>query len=103
MSVISNMQITVKDGVKEQAIAAFKARGVFEECSEAIPGFLSARLLEGAGDTLYVMSEWRDAQAYEDWLAHPARAAQEADLAHYLAAAPETVLLEAQDTFKRAC
>ncbi|WP_375267090.1 antibiotic biosynthesis monooxygenase family protein [Planktotalea sp.] len=102
MSVISTMQITLREGVKAQAIEAFKARGVFSECAEAIPGFLWAHLLAGAGDTLCVMSEWRNAQSYEDWLAHPARAAQEADLAHYLAAAPETGLFEAQDTFERA-
>ena len=42
MTVFSNMQISLRDGVKEQAVSSFRARRIFEECAEAIPGFLWA-------------------------------------------------------------
>ena len=103
MTFISDMQIRVRPGVRNEAISAFRTRRVFEECSEVIPGFLRARLLEaqGAFDAMSVIAEWTDKAAYEAWIAHPVRAAQEADLAQFLAAAPETELYETKADFER--
>ena len=102
--IISNLQITLRPGVKAAAIEAFKKRRVFEECAAAIPGFLSAKLLEveGAPDAIAVIAEWTDATAFRAWVAHPVRAAQEADLADYLAAAPHTTLYAPSLDFRRS-
>lgn len=102
--IISNLQITLRPGVKAAAIEAFKKRRVFEECAAAIPGFLSAKLLEveGAPDAIAVIAEWTDATAFQAWVAHPVRAAQEADLADYLAAAPHTTLYAPSLDFRRS-
>lgn len=104
MTFISDMRIKVRPGVRDEAINAFRKRRVFEECSEAIPGFLRARLLEscGAPDAMSVIVEWTDEAAYEAWIAHPVRAAQEVDLAQYLAAAPQTELYDTKAQFDRA-
>lgn len=103
MTVVSNMQITLRSGVKAQAIEAFKARRVFEECAEAIPGFLWARLLdvEGNQNAIAVIAEWRDVESFNAWVAHPVRDAQEADLAHFLASAPQTQLYSSKRAFER--
>lgn len=103
MTVLSNMQITLRDGVKSQAIEVFKARRVFEECAEVIPGFLWARLLDVEGDqnAIAVIAEWRDLASFKAWLAHPVRQAQEADLAHFLASAPQTQIYSSKRAFER--
>lgn len=99
MSIVSNMQITVKPGMRAEAIEAFLKRRVFDECAEAIPGFLGAQLLEAqaAPDALAVIAEWRSEADFQDWVAHPVRARQEADLAHFLAGAPQTALFWRRD------
>lgn len=104
MTFISDMRITLRPGVRKEAINAFKKRRVFEECSEVIPGFLRARLLESqdAPDAISVIVEWADEADFAAWIAHPVRAAQEADLARYLAAPPETKLYESKAHFDRA-
>lgn len=104
MTLISNMQIELRPGLRDAAVEAFKQRKVFEECCEAIPGFLAARLLEVQDQpgSLSVMAEWTDRAAFEEWMQHPARAAQEADLGHFLAAAPETVLYSSASHFERS-
>jgi len=47
---------------REAFVATFKARHVFEECADAIPGFLGAELLETPDDpdVLYIVAHWRD-------------------------------------------
>lgn len=104
MTFISDMRITLRSGVRDDAIKAFRKRRVFEECSEVIPGFLSARLLasQGAPDAISVIVEWADEADFAAWIAHPVRAAQEADLAQYLAAPPQTALYETEARFDRA-
>lgn len=96
MTVVSNMEITLRPGVRTEAIDAFLKRQVFEECKAAIPGFLNARLLksQGAETMILVIVEWQDAQAFHDWAAHPVRAKQEQDLSGFLAAAPHTTLFD---------
>ena len=104
MTVVSNMQITLRDGVKKQAIEAFKARRVFAECAQAIPGFLGAHLLDnqGSDNEIAVIAHWRDAASFYAWVAHPVRDAQEADLAHFLASAPHTQLYSSEFEFERS-
>lgn len=104
MTIISNMHITLRAGVKEEAIKAFKARRVFEECAQAIPGFLGARLLEvqGSDTAIAVIAEWLDAASFHAWVAHPVRDAQESDLAHFLASAPQTQLYSSKIEFERS-
>lgn len=92
MSVLGQLMIRVKPGTRDEALRAFRARRVFEECAEAIPGFIQAFLLADREDpdVMCVISEWRDAQDAADWMVSPVRAAQGADLSHFLAAEPIT-------------
>lgn len=103
MSVVSNMEITLRPGAREAAVSAFIARRVFDECAAVIPGFLGARLLEAQdqADVISVISEWRERSDYEAWLAHPVRAAQESDLAQFVASPPQTRLLSCKDSYPR--
>ncbi len=96
MTFISHMEITVRSGTRAAAIEAFVNRRVFEECAEAIPGFLGARLLEeqGVPDEIAVVSDWQDRASYAAWLAHPVRARQESDLAHFIAEPPRIKLYQ---------
>lgn len=103
MTFISNMQITLKPGMRGVAIEAFQQRRVFEECEQAIPGFLWARLIEDAEnpDMIAVVSEWSDASAYDAWIAHPVRDSQYSDLAQFIAAPPDTTLHASRHGFVR--
>ncbi len=71
--VFSIMSVRVRHEQREDAIAAFRARRVLEECAEAIPGFIKGYILadRDAGDRLAVIAEWRDPQSFRDWMAHP--------------------------------
>ena len=97
MHLFSYMDIHTQPGQREAAIRAFAERGVFEECAKSIPGFVQAHLLSDPQlpERMVVVAEWTDAQSFSDWIAHPARALQELDLAHFLAAAPVTTLMDA--------
>ena len=105
MTFLSNMQIKLREGTHAEAVKAFINRKVFAECAEAIPGFLWAHLLEveGAPDTLSVLCGWTDKVSYDDWLAHPVRNSQEADLAHFLAEAPQTLLYTSKAAYGQQC
>lgn len=96
MSVVGQLSIRVKPGTREAALQAFRARRVFEECAQAIPGFVQAFLLADRTDpdVICVVTEWRAAQDAADWMASPMRAAQGAYLGHFLAAEPETRLFD---------
>lgn len=96
MTVFSQMDIRVQPGQRGTALKAFKERGVFEECARAIPGFIEAFLLSDTTDpdAICVIAEWHHASDFIDWTKHPARDAQERDLAHFLAAPPITRLLD---------
>lgn len=95
MTVMSQMEIRILAGQRDEALAAFRGRGVFEECAEAIPGFIQAFLLADPTDpeAVSVIAEWRTEKDFRDWTKHPAREAQESDLARFLAAPPTTRLL----------
>ena len=103
MTILSNMQIKLREGVRAEAVEAFINRNVFAECADAIPGFLWAHLLEvdGAPDNLSVLCGWTDQSALEDWMAHPVRIRQEADLAQFLAEAPQTQLYTSNSAYER--
>lgn len=96
MTVFSQMQIRVRPGQRDEALAAFRARRVFEECAQAIPGFIQAFLLadQTDPDAVTVIAEWQRSDDFTDWTRHPMRDAQERDLARFLAAAPVTRLLD---------
>ena len=96
MSVVSHLAIRIAPGRRRAALDAFRTRRVFEECADAIPGFAGAFLLADRNDpdTIIVIAEWRDAADYATWTRHPVCAAQKSDLAHFLAAAPETRLFD---------
>lgn len=103
MTIISNMQIELRPDRRAEAVEAFIKRKVFEECAEAIPGFLWARLPdeEDAPDRIAVISVWTEKAAFGAWVAHPVRAKQEADLAHYIAEPPRTVLYASRAEYDR--
>ena len=91
----THLEIRVHHGQREAALAAFKTRRVFEECAEAISGFLGAELLTtDAPDTLYVIAHWQSQAAADVWMASPVRAAQNADLSHFLFEPPKGRLLQ---------
>lgn len=104
MTIMSNMQIKLRDGVRAEAVAAFIERKVFEDCADAIPGFLWARLLEvdDAPNCLSVISVWSDRAAFDAWVAHPVRDSQAADLAHFLAEPPHTQLYVPKAGYERS-
>ena len=85
----THLEIRVQHGQRDAALAAFKARRVFEECAEAISGFLGAELFTAdAPDTLYVIAHWQSQAAADAWMVSPVRDAQNADLSDFLASPP---------------
>lgn len=96
MNVFSLMFIEVRDGVRDDAIIAFKKRLIFEECAQAIPGFIQAKLLASQNELnrIVVVAEWVDGSDFTDWTKHAVRDLQEKDLSHFLAAVPHTHLYD---------
>ena len=85
----THLEIRVQPGQRDAALAAFRARQVFEECAETIPGFLGAELLTSDDpDVLYVIAHWQSKAAADAWMASPVREAQNADLSRYPASPP---------------
>ena len=66
----------------------FAARGVLSECAAHIPQFLRGELRRSTTDPdrLCVIADWSDPQGWQDWTAHPVRAAQMSDLGHLIVA-----------------
>ena len=100
MNVCSLMEIRTRPGQREAAVKAFLDRRVFEECAQAIPGFIEGRLLTSQGDLerMSVMAQWTDTESFTAWTKHPVRESQARDLAHLLAEEPSTMMLDV-----RAC
>ena len=67
--------------------AAFLERGVLSECAEAIPSFITGDLHRSSRepDRLCAIADWSDASGWHDWNTHPMRAAQIADIGHFIA------------------
>lgn len=65
----------------DEAIAAFEARGVLSTCRDAVPGFVSGRMLRSLDDpdAACVICEWADRAAFEQWMASPRRGSGGAD------------------------
>lgn len=91
MTVFSQQVVRVKPDLRERAIKAALDRNVFEECASVIPGFVNAYLLEDVNDpsSLNLLTEWVDFQAQKNWMEHPLRAEQEAELSGYLIERPK--------------
>lgn len=86
----THLYVRTRAGQRANAIAAFKARRVFEECAEAITGFLGAEILlqEDAPDHFCIIARWQTRAAMIAWMQSPVRAAQDKDLAHFAAEPP---------------
>lgn len=62
-------------GRLDEAIAQFIDRRVLETCRDAVPGFVSGRLLRSQDDDTQacVICEWTDRAAFEQWMTSPRR------------------------------
>lgn len=96
MRVQSLLSFRVHPGQRDAAAQAFVRRRVLEECAEAIPGFLGGELLLSRDDPelICVSASWDCEASYQRWLESPVRAAQEPDLATFLAQAPSSALFD---------
>ena len=74
---ISLLPLISPPEARDDAIAGYIAKEVLERCRAEIPGFISGVLLKSLHDPdgTCVMCEWRDEQAFEDWMNSPARSA----------------------------
>jgi len=72
---LSILQLRAPAGRREEAITQFKNNRVLETCQEAVPGFISGRLLRSRDeDTLVcVICEWTGPDAFEQWMNSPRR------------------------------
>ncbi len=76
---VSVLPLSALPAVREAAIDTFVETAVIERCREAIPGFIRGTLLRSRHDpsAACVVVEWRDEQAFEDWMNHPSRGSGE--------------------------
>lgn len=60
---------------RDAAIAQFIEHRVLETCRDAVPGFLSGRMLKSCDDAgaVIVICEWVDQAAFEQWMNSPRR------------------------------
>lgn len=73
---LSILKLSAPPGRLEEAITQFIDNRVIEICKDAIPGFLSGRLVRPVADDVsqaWVLCEWTDQQAFEDWMNSPLR------------------------------
>lgn len=72
---ISVLQLRSPPDRRAEAIAQFMQRGVLQICRDAVPGFLSGRLLQSQDDPdlACVICEWTDRAAFEQWMSSPLR------------------------------
>lgn len=73
-------------GTRDGAVAAYHERRVLEECREAIPEFVAGRvcLSETDRDRICIEVDWTSVKGWHDWMAHPVRAAQAADIGKFV-------------------
>ena len=78
---VSLLNLRSPPGRREEAIAQFIERGVLQTCHDAVPGFLSGRLLRSADDEdlTCVICEWADRAAFEQWMNSPLRGSPHPD------------------------
>lgn len=72
---LSVLTLRSPPGRRDEAIAQFESRRVLETCRDAVPGFVSGRLLRSHDDpdTVCVICEWADREAFEQWMTSPLR------------------------------
>lgn len=72
---LSILQLRAPAGRREEAIAQFMSNRVLETCKEAVPGFISGRLLRSMDDDSLacVVCEWTSQAAFEQWMTSPRR------------------------------
>ena len=72
---VSILTLRSPPGVRAQAIAQFVERQVLQICRDAVPGFLSGRLLRSLDDDdqACVICEWASRDAFEQWMSSPHR------------------------------
>ena len=78
---ISVLTLRCAPELREQALAQFMERQVLETCRDAVPGFVSGRLLRARDDagSACVICEWTDQAAFEQWMSSPRRNAPAPD------------------------
>lgn len=72
---VSVLLLRSPEGRLDEAIAQFVQARVLETCRDAVPGFISGRLLRAHGDAQQacVICEWTDEAAFEQWMNSPLR------------------------------
>lgn len=72
---VSVLTLRSPPGRLDEAMAQFAERRVLETCRDAVPGFLSGRLMRSHDDpqVACVICEWVDRQAFEQWMSSPLR------------------------------
>lgn len=72
---LSILQLRSPPGRRDEAITQFQDNRVLETCREAVPGFLSGRLLRSLDDEnlVCVICEWTGRDAFEQWMGSPRR------------------------------
>lgn len=80
--------VQVHPGQGEQALRAYAERKVLAECAAAVPEFLSGRVYQSVTDVdrMCIEVDWSDEKGWSLWAESPVRAAQMADLAHFIVA-----------------
>ena len=78
---VSVLMLRSPPGRLDEAIAQFVDAGVLQTCRDAVPGFISGRLLRASGDDpqACVICEWTDAAAFEQWMNSPLRGSPHPD------------------------
>lgn len=72
---VSLLTLRCPEGKLDAALAQFQAARVLEICRDAVPGFVSGRLLRSLQDdaTACVLCEWESREAFEQWQNSPRR------------------------------
>lgn len=72
---VSILSLRAPAGRREEALEQFMRAGVLETCRDAVPGFVSGRLLRSQDDEQLacVICEWTDREAFEQWMNSPRR------------------------------
>ena len=72
---LSILQLRSPPGRRDEAIAQFQDNRVLETCRDAVPGFLSGRLLRSHDDEnlVCVICEWTGPEAFDQWMSSPRR------------------------------
>ena len=72
---VSVLTLRSPPGRLNEAIEQFVNNRVLETCRDAVPGFVSGRLLRSHDDAtqVCVICEWTDRAAFEQWMTSPQR------------------------------